>query len=242
METSNSFRINGLYVETNVVDRQGFAELDLCRCLRGILTVSKRRNELAMATQRLRRVDAMEDQLNKTGDEFRRAKENYDAARVDYEAAREKFLVVRRLALGVLSKEDWYSWRMSRTNVQYTGLKIGEAIIEALETHAVESAREHFYKKDNPPFRPVMSLEEIQEAMERGGFEFRTTTPLREVNAALINLDGVKKEAHGYKSALAEEILKMMKPRGDDKAEALAFATEVVNSEAKKNDDDELPF
>jgi hypothetical protein len=161
---------------------------------------------------RLRRVDTMLTQLNQSSEEYATAREEFDSARIEFEVKREKFATVRRLAQAVLSSADWWHWRAEHENVQFTGLKIGEAIAEALENHAYGRAFLYHQQKSTAPFRPTLTLEQLQEAMERGGFEFRTTTPLREVNAALINLEGVRREADGYMATNADEILKLMAP------------------------------
>jgi hypothetical protein len=186
---------------------------------------------MMMATNpvRLRRVDTMVEQLDRTADEYSAAREEFDAARVRYEVARDKFASVRRLAINVLSTQDWWNWRNSHESVQYTGLKLGEAISDALENHAYDAAvqywtaRAHAARGNNKPeYSPVMPLERIQETLERGGFEFRTTTPLREVNAALINAPTVKKEKHGFKAARADEVLQEMSFIEDIERDALA--------------------
>ena len=194
-----------------------------------------------MATQTLRRVEAMLEELNKTVVDYSQAKEQYDTARIAYEVAREKFASVRRLATAVLSRSDWWTWRTEHEIVQYTGLKIGEAIVEALYDCAYTSAWGHHHK--NKPYEPAMTLEELQESMERGGFEFRTTAPLREVNAALIQFvrdERVVKEGRNYRLADSDEVLATMAPsepeKVDGKTGALGFATNLVKS------DEELPF
>ena len=63
---------------------------------------------------------------------------------------------------------------------------------------------------------PEASLTQIQEALDRGGFEFRTSTPLREVNAALINLVGVKKDGDLYVCTDAEKYLDICNPANRD--------------------------
>lgn len=89
-------------------------------------------------------------------------------------------------------------------------MKLGEAIIEALQNAAFEAAATHYRTRQR--FDPSVTLERLQEALERGGFEFRTAAPLREVNAGLIHLDGIVKDGGRYKAADSDEILKLMKP------------------------------
>ena len=158
----------------------------------------------------IRRKGVMLEQLNKASEEYVATREAFDAARIEYDVAREKFASVRRLAGNVLGPSDWWSWRFTHDTVQFTGLKIGEAIVEALQGHAYSSAWKHYHRKE--PYRPTMTLEQLQETIERGGLEFRSGAPLREVNAALMNLPRVERVGVGYRVKDYEEILKAMKP------------------------------
>lgn len=165
------------------------------------------------ATPLLRRVETMKAQLNQASQEYLAAKEQYDEARVTYEVAREKFASVRRLAFNVLSSRDWWGWRGANESVQYTGLKLGDAILFVLESYAYERTTPYWTaiaRGEKAIYRPGMTIDSIQEALERGGFEFRTSTPKREVNAALINTTSVKKEKGLFSSVRADEILKEM--------------------------------
>lgn len=164
------------------------------------------------ASRRPPRIDAMLEQLDETSENYIEARDEFDAARVNYEVAREKFASVRRIALEVLSHEDWLHWIAGNSRVQYTGVKIGDAILEALDLRAFVAARDHFENK--VPFEPGMTLQELQEAIERGGFEFRSTMPLREVNAALINLDRTRiaKKGVRFRLARAEKYLEQLRP------------------------------
>jgi hypothetical protein len=193
-----------------------------------------------MGTPLLRRVETMKAQLDLVSAEYLEAKEQFDVARVNYEVAREKFSGVRRLAMSVQSNNDWYKWRHDHQGVQYSGLRLGEAIADVLENRAYEAAAEYWkIKATDEPARyfPLLSLERIQENLERGGFEFRTATPLREVNAALINApaETIKKEKHGFLAARADEILKEMD---------WVYALEVEKAAAKiePKPDDDVPF
>ncbi len=164
----------------------------------------------------LRRVESMLEQLDRTVAEYITAKDQFDSTRIAYEVAREKFAGVRRLAASVLSSTDWWSWRYDHANVRYTGLKISDAIVEALQDRAFTAAEIHHNSGGKKPYQPGMNLEELQDAMERGGFEFRTATPLREVNAALIQLDRTRvtkdEKMRLYRLADADEILEMLRP------------------------------
>lgn len=162
------------------------------------------------------RVDAMFSELKTASEEYSAAKEQLDAGRIRFEAARERFLGIRRLAADVLSEDDWLVWKATHERVKYVGLKIGDAIMQALRDRALNAA-EVFHDSDGrTPFMPETSLNQIQEALEHGGFEFRTSTPLREVNAALINLVGVKKDGDLYVCTGAEEYLDICNPANRD--------------------------
>lgn len=197
---------------------------------------------------RPRRVEVMFSQLDKTSEEYIGAKDAFDAARVEYEIAREKFASVRRLASGVLSPTDWWTWRIEHEAVQYTGLKIGEAIIEALEGYAYSAAYKHW--ESGAPYAPSMSLEQLQETIERGGFEFRSTTALREVNGALLNLDRIERLTSGrYRVKDADDILKSMKPAKAETPKGMTTVTVPMGMTPvtlpnlkSESDDDDVPF
>lgn len=166
-------------------------------------------------TAPLRRIEAMKAELEHASNEYLGVKANFDEARVAYEVAREKFAAVRRLAMNVMTAMDWYFWRVEHEPVQYTGLKLGEAIPDLLETHAFRMAGEYWDKTISgqpATYAPFMSLERIQEALERGGFEFKSASALREVNAALINAPDTKKVRNMFSHVRADAILNDMKP------------------------------
>jgi len=172
----------------------------------------------------------MLSQLDKASKEYVVAKEEFDAARVSYEVARETFTRVRQLARAILSNDDWWHWAATHSSVQYTGLKIGDAIIEALENRAFDAALDYWSSQGSREFYPALTLEALQEEMERGGFEFRSSAPLREVNAALINLDPVQvikdKNHKTYTLGDANKILEFCRPDppGDGNAESSGTA------------------
>jgi hypothetical protein len=159
------------------------------------------------------RVKAILAELERVAAEYVENQKQYQAAHVHFQAARERFASIKRIASEMLAFNDWNDWQAGHSNVRYAAMTIGEAIREALQVRAFdaaaavapspESAREHF--------SPGMTLEQIAEALEKGGFEFRTSTPKREVNAALIKLDGITKNAktEEYEIGDAAEILQM---------------------------------
>ncbi len=161
------------------------------------------------------RVKAITAELEKTAREYTEAKESFEQERVEFEAAREKFAGVRRLASEMLTSQDWHIWRQNHESVKFAAMPIGEAIIEVLRDYAYGAAVDFLTSSDNQDdqeFSPNLTTEKIVETLEAGGFEFRTTSPLREVNAALIKLDGVTKlELGGYQVANTGEILEMMR-------------------------------
>lgn len=77
----------------------------------------------------------------------------------------------------------------------YTAMSLGKAIELVLK-----------YEKADKP----MSLGGIVYFLERGGFHFKTNSPSRECNAALLNLKSVVKDAAGnyrLKAAIEEEAI-----------------------------------
>lgn len=109
---------------------------------------------------------------------------------------REKFAGLSGLAEEMLSKKEWSEWQDAHPDVRFMGMNLGTAILEALTATAVESAWS-FYAAVAPaipkPFNPWMTVDELVSVLENGGFEFRSITPAREINAALMKLDGVEK-------------------------------------------------
>lgn len=160
-----------------------------------------------MATDKPQRIQAILGELNRAAMDYIYAKASYETTRVTFEAAREKFAGVKRLASEMLTSMDWYMWRQEHPNAMYAAMPIGEAILEVLDNHTYAVAFA-YAEGGADKFRPFMSMEKIVEALESGGFEFRSTSPLREVNAALINLAGVTKTSSGYQRDDAEETLK----------------------------------
>ena len=70
------------------------------------------------------------------------------------------------------------------------------------------------WETNNPPelkgkhkYEPSMFLSGITKTLENGGYDFQSSAPQREVNAALINLGGVLKTKYGYQAADADETL-----------------------------------
>jgi hypothetical protein len=152
------------------------------------------------------RIKAIYTELEKSSIEYLAAKQKFEASRVEFAAAQERFTGIRRLASEMLTTRDWWMWVAKHPSIQYVGMTIGDAILRVLENRAYESAFKHAQNPQNV-FLPVMTMNQLVETLEVGGFEFQTTTPLREVNAALINLKGVTKTPRGPKISDADRIL-----------------------------------
>jgi hypothetical protein len=161
------------------------------------------------------RIKAMYDQLQKTSAEYISAKEQLERSRVDFEAAKEKFAGVRRLASGMLTSLDWYKWKERNPQVQYACMSIGEATLQTLRDRAYDSAF-NYMTKEGSEFSPEMTMERILETLESGGFDFYTATPLRELNAALINLKGITKTDSGFRAEDADDIFEKSTGPPDD--------------------------
>lgn len=171
-----------------------------------------------------RRLQAIKQELDRAVYEYTTAKETFDDAQVRFEAARARFAGVRQLATAALSSPGWWKWNREHPNVKYAALPIGEAILSVLQNQAWQAATSHVEDRTKP-FMPWMNLDKIIEELDEGGFDFRTAAPLREVNAALIRLEGTQKdELHNwYTVADLEEVLRM--------AESVQEALEVVEEE-----------
>ncbi len=162
---------------------------------------------MAQADRSPQRVIAMRQELNKRGAEFRDARERFEATRVSFEAARETLTGIRRLASKVLSDADCWVWKEQNPDIAYVGLSLGDAILRVLTNSAFSSAVVHHRTDGKTLYDPSMTLEDIVAELENGGFEFRTSGPLREVNAALIHLKDKEKHGERYRSSAAPKIL-----------------------------------
>ena len=156
------------------------------------------------------RVQAILDELSRATHEYVEVKHTFDQARGQFEIAREKFGTVKRLAAEMLPWLEWSFWQEEHPDVKFAGIPIGEAILAALRDHALKVAYEHVnHPSEN--FVPEMTPDLLVEALESGGFEFRSATPLREINAAVINRKGIIKRASGYRIEDADQILELIK-------------------------------
>ena len=144
------------------------------------------------------RVKAIKAELDKTAKEYLVAKQALDIARITFESARERYSGLKKHANSILQGTAWYEWQYNHRDVQYAATQIGSAIADVLWNHAFMVSYE--CSKNNSPYdeyEPSMSIQEIASALEEGGFDFRSTTPMREVNAALIQLKNVVKLESG---------------------------------------------
>ncbi len=182
-----------------------------------------------MTTNRraLPRVKAVLEELDRAAAEYEQAKDVYEDARARYQAAGERFASVRRLAKGGITGMEWFEWLSGHGAVRYAGMSLAEAIGEYLTDVAFQSAAEAASTPDTPTTRfsistphqydPWRSLEQIMTGLEEGGYEFRTQTPGREVNAGLTNLaTKVKNDVTGlYATVDHKEILEVFIPHVD---------------------------
>ena len=154
------------------------------------------------------RIRAIEAALEKVSREYQAAKARFNAARIDFETIREQLAATKKLALQVVTLQEWHAWLDTTEDGQaiaYAGLPIGEAILGVLRAHVYDQAERVADTKKSAEFKPWMTLSEITRALENGGFEFKSVTPLREVNAALIRLAGVEKSGHRYQIEKTDE-------------------------------------
>lgn len=144
-----------------------------------------------------RRLEAIENELESVSQEYVVAKDWAQEAQVRFETAREKLAGIKRLATAMMPPFEWYEWQREHPNVRYVGSTIGEAITSLLEDHAYAMAQ-RYLRGESKHFVPHMDKDGIVGQLEAGGFDFRSTTPLREVHAALINLEGVTEDKEGF--------------------------------------------
>src|SRR5207244_4063766 len=91
-------------------------------------------------------------------------------------------------------------------SLKYVGEDLGTSIQQLLRGHAYDMAIQYVHGKSKT-YVPWMGPTAIASALEDGGFEFNSLSPGREVNAALINLKGIKKKPSQYAVEDADEIL-----------------------------------
>jgi hypothetical protein len=151
------------------------------------------------------RMQAILAELDRVAAEYTRCRADRDAANVRFEAARDHLASVKRIANNILGGDEWWTWAIQNPNVMFAGMPIGEAIRDALSFHAVDCAFES--RGNRAAYDPALAMEQLYEALEEGGFEFASNAPRREVNAALMKQDGVKKLDDGrYEAADAADV------------------------------------
>lgn len=179
------------------------------------------------------RLNAIVAEMEKAAEDYSSAKGEFDAANVRLEVARERFSAVRRIASELLSDDDLFLWMDVHEGVRFVAMPIGQAIVDALRSAAIVSAFA-IQRKKATAFDPAKNIDEIIQALEVGGFEFRSPTPKREVNAALMKLEGVVKlDDDRYLSVDSYDILERVV--GKDTAKAITAASQTTG-------DDEVPF
>jgi len=161
------------------------------------------------------RIKAIKVQLDRAAEEYAEAQKEFEVARVNFQAARERFAGIKRMAHDALGHREWFSWQDQHENVQYAAMPIGDAISMVLVNKAFEVAAE---VAEITRFNPGMDIEEIAEVLEAGGFEFQTTSHLREVNGALMRLKGAKrnKTTGKYEAPDAGEIFAAVNESADE--------------------------
>jgi hypothetical protein len=100
--------------------------------------------------------------------------------------------VTKELATEVMTPNEWKQWLHTNERVRYVGVETGPAVLEVLRNYALEVLFVHHVTEERP-VDVSLNLDEIIGRLRAGGFEFRSGAPLREVNAALMKLQGVEK-------------------------------------------------
>lgn len=158
------------------------------------------------------RVQTVVAELDRAAQEYVTAKANLERARIAFEMARTKFTGIRQLAAQMLAGRDWGEWQRNHLGIRFAGMPPGDAIVFVLRSHAYTQAMSHFSSSGKLKFSPSMPLANIVSTLEQGGFEFRSSAPLREVNAALVNLKNVTKlESGRYEAADAKDLFEMVR-------------------------------
>jgi hypothetical protein len=157
------------------------------------------------------RMQAIVAELDRASAEYTRCRAERDATNVRFEAARERFASVKRIANNILGGEEWWHWAFRNRNVMFAGMPIGVAVRDALAFHAIDCAIES--RGDRARYDPAVTMEQIYQKLDDGGFEFTSNAPRREVNAALMKQEGVKKLDDGrYEAEDAEDMFAICFP------------------------------
>jgi len=183
---------------------------------------------------------AVYDEVDKAHADYLEAKAAYIEAQVRYESARERFSGLCRLAAEMLPTGAWSQWQDRHPEIRFFGMVIGDSIVKILDGHAFEMAWNFAYGKSKE-FRPHLSADEIQTRLEEGGFEFKGATPLREVNGALMKLEGATKEQGRYRAADANETLEWVQKYVADEA-ATKEVTKKAAVQQTDTGNDDVPF
>lgn len=152
-------------------------------------------------------------ELQRDASEFQDARTRFEQARYQVEIARRRYAATMKLADETMTAEDRRLWYESHPNMEYLGRKIGDAIDTALMGYAFDQAKA-YVTGDVPNFDPALTIDAIMMLLERGGFEFSSVTPLREINGALINLKYIKKVRYRrYRHVDADAALSFMQDK-----------------------------
>jgi hypothetical protein len=142
------------------------------------------------------RINAALGALSKAANEYSESKNIYEVSRVRYELAREQFAKTKELATSMLGDRERVQWETEHRNLRFVGTPLGEAITSTLRSHAIDIAS-NFDLNGKQKFNATLALDPISQRLEDGGYEFHSSTPQREINAALINLSGITKSKYG---------------------------------------------
>ncbi len=139
-------------------------------------------------------------ELDSATAEYTVAKDVFDETRVKFEVAKRRLEVTKQLASEAITSWEWEQWVREHKSVSFAGLAVGEAVLALLERETRDSIREQLEKGvvDKGFTRPALMLEQIRQHLIRGGFEFKGLTPLREINAAVLNKAGIEQTDELY--------------------------------------------
>jgi len=128
--------------------------------------------------------------------EYVEVKQEFDKIRAKLGTKWEKLKAVKSLLADCLPGTELTKIDVYYPNIRFVAMPIGDAIKATLQRHAFVSAKNHI---QNPltPYKPALGLEEIYRILDAGGFEFQSATPRREINAALMRLQGVEPLENG---------------------------------------------
>ena len=145
-------------------------------------------------------------------EEYKAALAAYEVARLEFTLARERYVRTKELAFAMMTLQEKWEWSQAHPELQFMRGSVGEAIDSVIFNACIRQCMA-FVAGKAESYVPRFSVDQLVDALRRGGFEFKSATPGREVNAALMRLKDIEKNGLDYipSDEVAEDVLKAVK-------------------------------